>query len=114
MIVVPVSPSSVVTECFGNVSLDSDWEFVEPQSSSLSKKRAYCWTVSQEGMRYESSPVTAPPLSRRRMMPPTPQQSSQSSIEEVQRQIEVEDQIWTAREKTVIARMEQYLEKLTA
>ena len=88
-----------------------DWEFVEPQSSSLSKKRAYCWTVSQEGMVYESSPVTAPPLSRRRMMPP---QSSQSSIEEVQRQIEVEDQTWNARERTVIARMEQYLEKLTA
>ena len=29
---VPVSPSSVVTECFEDVSLDPDWEFVEPQS----------------------------------------------------------------------------------
>ena len=36
---VPVSPSSVVTELFEDVSLDSDWEVVEPQSSSFSKKR---------------------------------------------------------------------------
>ena len=37
--VVPVSPSSVVTDCFGDVSLVSDWEFVEPQSSSLQEVR---------------------------------------------------------------------------
>ena len=55
--VVPVSPSSVVTECSGDVSWDSAWEFVEPHSSSFSKKRAYVRTVSQEEMRYESSPV---------------------------------------------------------
>ena len=106
--VVLVSPPSVVTECFGDVSLDSDWELVQPQSSSLSKKRAYFWTVSQ----YESSPVQAPPQSSR-MMPPTPQQSSPSSIEERQWQIE-EDQIWNARDRTVIAGMEQHLEKVTA
>ena len=29
-----VSPSSVVTECYEGVSVDSDWEFVEPQSFS--------------------------------------------------------------------------------
>ena len=34
-----VSPSSLVTEFFDGVSLDSDWENVEPQSSSFSKKR---------------------------------------------------------------------------
>ena len=42
---------SVVTECLGDVSLDPDWEIVEAQSSSFSKKRAYVWTVSQEEMR---------------------------------------------------------------
>ena len=36
-------PSSVVTECWDGVSLDSDWEFVE-QSFSFSKKKApLCW-----------------------------------------------------------------------
>ena len=78
---VPVSPSSVVTVFFEDVSLDSDWEFVEPQPCSFSKKRAFFWTVSQEEMRYGSSPVKAPPPSRRRMMPSTPQQSSYSEAE---------------------------------
>ena len=36
-----VSPSSVVTEFCDGVSLGSDWEFVEPQSSSSSKKRSF-------------------------------------------------------------------------
>ena len=44
-------------------------------------------------------------------MPSTPQQSSHSSVEERQWHIEVEDQTWNARDRTVIARMEQYLEK---
>ena len=52
--VVPVSPSSVFTGCFGDVSLELDWGFVEPQSPSLSKKRTF-WTVSREEMRSESS-----------------------------------------------------------
>ena len=56
-------------------------------------------------MRHESSPVKAPPLSRRRMMPPTPRQCSYSAVA-----IEV-DQVWNAPDRTVIARMEQYLEK---
>ena len=38
--VVLVSPSSVVTEHFEDVSLDSDWEFVEPLCFSFSKKRS--------------------------------------------------------------------------
>ena len=107
--VVLVSSSSVVTECLGDVSWHSDWEFVEPQSSSFSKKRAFVWAVSQEEVRHESSPAKAPPLSRRRMMPPAPQQSSHSPIEDGQWQIEV-DQMWNARDRTVIART-KYLEK---
>ena len=76
-----VSPSSVVTKFCDGFSLDSDWEFVEPQSSSFSRKRSLDWAASQEEMRCEGSPVKAPPPSRRRMMP---QQSSHPSIEEMQ------------------------------
>ena len=79
--VVLVSPSSVVTEVCDGFSLGSDWEFVEPQSFSFSKMRARVWTATQEEMRYESSHGKAPPLSRRRMMPPTPLQNSYSSFE---------------------------------
>ena len=43
-------------------------------------------------MNYEGTPVTAPPTSTRKIMPPTPQQSLQSSIEAVQLQTKVEDQ----------------------
>ena len=68
---VHVSPSSVVTELRMVFSCCSDWEDVEPQSFSFSKKRAHCCTVTQEEMRYESSQVKAPPLSRRRIRPPT-------------------------------------------
>ena len=35
-----VSPSSDVTKCYEDASLDSDREFVEPQSFSFSKKRS--------------------------------------------------------------------------
>ena len=38
----------------------SDWEFVEPQSFSFSKKRAHCGTDTQEETRYEGLPVKAP------------------------------------------------------
>ena len=44
-------------------------------------------------------------------MPPTPLQSSHTSYEERQWQIEVEDQILDARDRTVSARTKQYLEK---
>ena len=65
---VPVSPSSVVTEFCDGFSFCSDWEFVEPQSFSFSKKRAHVCTATQEEMRYESSPAQAPlPSSSRRM-----------------------------------------------
>ena len=64
-------------------------------------------------MSYEGTPVKAPPNTRRRMMPPTPQQCSHSSIEERQWQaeMEVQESFWSARERTVIAKMESYLDK---
>ena len=107
---VPVSPSSVVTEFCDGFSCCSDLEYVEPQSFSFSKKRAHYCTITQEEM-YESTQVNAPPLSRRRMRPPTPLQNSNSSFEEEQGRFEVEDQMWSARERTIIARAKRYLEK---
>ena len=103
-----VVTSSVVAEIWEGVTMDTDWECVEPQSSSFSKKRSFVWAGSQEEMSYEESPVKAPPVSRRRTMPPTPQQSSYSSIEDMQWQTEMEVQgsSWSARERTVIGRME--------
>ena len=87
-----------------------DWAFVEPQSSPFFKKRSIVW-VEKEEMSYEGTPVKATPTSRRRMMLPTPQPSSRSSIEDMQWQTEMEVQRSSrnARERTVIARMEQYL-----
>ena len=86
-----VSPSSVVAEMCEGVSL-----------SSFSKKRSIVWVENQEEMSYEGTPVKAPPTSSRRMMPPTPQQSSHSSIENMQWQSEMEVQgSWNARERTV-------------
>ena len=62
-------------------------------------------------MSHEGSLVKALPLTTRRMMPPTPQQSSHSSNDELQWQTEMEVQgsSWTACERTVIARMEKCL-----
>ena len=75
--------------------------------------RSLIGAISQEEMRYEGSPVKAPPPSRRRMMAPTPQQSSSTPIEDMQWQTEMEVQGsgWSASEGTVIARMENYLNK---
>ena len=95
---------------------DLNWELVEPQPSSFSKKGAHVWTVTQEEMRSESSPAKAPPLSRRRMMPPTPlkkKKKTYSSFEEAQGHFEVEFQIWSACDRTVVARTEQYLESVS-
>ena len=79
--------------------------FLSPQ------KRAHCCTVTQEETRYESSQVKALPLSRRRMMPPTPLQNSNDTFEEEQGHFDVEDQMWSARERTIIARTKKYLEE---
>ena len=101
---------SVVTVFCDGFSCCPDWEFVEPQSFSFSKQRAHCCTVTQEEMRYESLQVKAPPLSRRMMRPPTPLQNSNSFFGEEQVRFEVEDQMWSAKERTIIARTKQYLE----
>ena len=76
-----VSPSSVVTEFCGGFSCCSGWDFVEPQSISFSQKRAHSCTVVQKEMWSEEPEVTAPPVSKRRMMPPTPLQNSHASFE---------------------------------
>ena len=87
---VPVSPSSVVTEFCEVSSLCSDREFVELQSFSFYKKRALCFTSTQEEMRFQGSQVKTPPITRRRMTPPTPMQNSYTSFEEEQGRYEEE------------------------
>ena len=62
-------------------------------------------------MRYEGLPVKAHPLSRRRMTPPTPVQNSNTSFEREQGSYEEEGRGWNARERTIIARTKQFLEK---
>ena len=64
-------------------------------------------------MSYEGTPVKAPPCTRRRMRPPTPQQNSHSSADERQWQADMEAQrsIWSTRERTVIAGMENHLDR---
>ena len=101
---VPVSPSSVVTELCDVSPCCSDWELVEPQSFSFFKKRAHCCTDTQEEVRYEGSPVIAPPLSRRRMTPPTHVQNSYTYFVRDHGRYEKEGRVWNARERTIIAR----------
>ena len=100
-------PSSVVTELCDGFSCGSDWDFVEPQSFSCSKKHFYSCTDAQKEMWSEEPHVKAPPISRRRMMPPTPLQNSDASFAEEQGQSEVEDQMWSARDRVVIAKAKQ-------
>ena len=54
-----VSPSSAVIEFCDVLSRCSDREFVEPQSFSFSRKRALCFTSTQEEMRYEVTSESA-------------------------------------------------------
>ena len=56
---------------------------------SFSRQRRAVCVENQEHMSYEGTPLTAPQASRRKIVPPTPQQSSQSSIDATQRQAEV-------------------------
>ena len=44
-------------ESCDDVSVESDWEFVEPPCSFFSKKRSLDWADLQEKVRYEGSPV---------------------------------------------------------
>ena len=66
---------------------------MEPQSFSFSKERAQCCTDTREEMRCEGSTVITPPLSRRRMTPPTPVQISNSSFGEEQGCFEVKGSV---------------------
>ena len=93
------STSSVVTELCDVSPCGSDWEFVEPQSFSFSKKRAHCGTDMQEEMRYEGSPVKAPLHSRRRVTPPSPVQNSYTSFVRDHGRYEEEGRGWNARER---------------
>ena len=67
--------------------------------------------VRKKRGRYESSQVKASPISRSRMRPPTPLQNSNDAFEEAQERFVVDDQMWSARERTIIARIKQYLEE---
>ena len=62
-------------------------------------------------MRYEGSPVIAPPLSRRWMTPPTPAQNSYTSFVTDHGRYEEEGRGWNARERTIIARTTQFPER---
>ena len=102
----------------------SGCEMVEPQSISLLRKRQAFCVKGQENMNYDGTPAKAHPASTRKVMSPTPQQGLPPSIEAMQLHMEVEDQgncicrieyggehRWTARDRVVIARMEQYLDE---
>ena len=52
--------SAVAAMCEGVLS-DSEWDFVEPQSFSFSKKRNFACVGNQEDMNYEGTPAKAPP-----------------------------------------------------
>ena len=62
------APSVVTVMCEG-VPSDSEWDFVEPQSSSFSKRCNFACVECQEDMNFEG------------MMTPVPQQSSFSSMD---------------------------------
>ena len=104
------------------VLFSSDCEVVEPHTLSLSRKWEAFSAGSQEDMNLDGAPVKAPSAFRRRIMSPTPQQRPLPPLEGMPRQMEVEDQEcgaceqecegehgWTARDRTMIAKMEQYL-----
>ena len=61
------------------------------------KKRV--WPATQEGMRYEDSPVKAPLPSSRRVTPSTPLLTSHVSFVGEQGCSEVGEQMWRAREE---------------
>ena len=109
-----VSTSSAVGEMCEDVSSDPDWEFVGPQSFLSAKKRPFSCLENPGEMIYEGMAVKAPPCTRRRIMPPTPQQNTHSSANEKQWQVDLEAQrsIWSTRERTAVAGTENYLELL--
>ena len=62
-------------------------------------------------MRYEGSQGKVPPITRRRMTPPTLMKKSYTSFEWEQGSYEEEGRGWNARERTIFARTKQYLER---
>ena len=84
------------------------------QSFSLSKKRSFAFAENQQGMSYEGTAVKAPPSTRRRRMrPPMSHQNSHSSADERlwQADLEAQRSIWSTRERTIIAGMENNVGK---
>ena len=55
--VVPVSSSSPLIVMSEDLLSDSDWEIVEPQSFSFSRKRQAVCVENQEDMNYDGTPV---------------------------------------------------------
>ena len=107
-----VSASSTVAVTCEGVSSDSGWEFVEPQSFLFSKKASSL--LCGESRTYELSTDASkktPLASRRRMMPALAAASLYPSIEATRWLAVVEDQGigWNARDRTVIAKLEKYL-----
>ena len=74
-------------------------------------KRAHCGTDTQEEMRCEGLLVKAHPLSRRRMTPPAPMQNSYTFFVRDHGRCEEEGRGWNARERTIIVKIKQYLER---
>ena len=64
------------------VPSDSEWDSVERQSFSFSKKRNFARVEEQEDMNHEGTLVKAPLCPKRRMRTPLSEQSSFSSMEE--------------------------------
>ena len=79
-VVSDVIPSSSLVVMSEALLSDSDWEIVEQQSFSFSRKRQAVCVENQEDMNYDGTPVKAPLASRRKIMPPTPQQSLQRRL----------------------------------
>ena len=86
----------------------------ERRKGALGCKPSAIGAVPETEGRVMKGPVKAPPNTRRRMMPPTPQQSSHSSTEGRQCQAEMEtlEKFWSAREMMVIANRESCSDKI--
>ena len=100
---VPVSVSFVDNEFCDGFWCCSDWEFGGTPCSLL-----YRYAGRDEVRQLTSESASA--IQKKSETTPTPLQSSYSSFEEEQGHSEVEDPIWSARDRTVIATMKRYLE----
>ena len=109
---VPVSPSSVVTELCGVSPSGSDWEFVEPQSFSSSKKRAHCGTDTQEEMRYERLTSESTSDNEKKYDSACTDAKIRTPPLEGSREVtKKKEEDGNARGRTIIAGTKQYLER---